>query len=180
MIRNWFDTVIMTEIVPKYGIQGEITFDSYYTLLFKSAAEAAKKYNDETLSIGTRALFKYFHEHRTAEDNAYRATLWKKFSKAWMETHRFNDSLVLELLQEKLSKKNIWICTTKNDAYIIEGPECTALSYKGLKTGRDATVIVFNATLKTKSNGLNSADINFRFTWRNGGQGVHNPSLQIS
>lgn len=181
MIRHWFDTVIIGEIVPKYGIQGLITYDSYYTMLFKSAKAAAKKYNDASLSIGTRALFKYFHEHRTKEDNAYRATLWKRFSKAWMETHRFDDALALELLQATLNKKHIWICTTKNDAYIIEGPKCAGMKYKGLKAGKDATVMVYETTLVKPSTGVQySVDIKFRFYWKNGGQGVHNLCLQIS
>jgi hypothetical protein len=181
MIRNWFDNVIIREIAPKYGIEGQITFESYYTMLFKSAKTAAKKYNDASLSIGTRALFKYFHEHRTKEDNAYRATLWKRFSKGWMDTHKFNDALVLELLQATLNKKHIWICTTKNDAYIIEGPRCVALSFKALKTGKDATVLVYNTTLTTPSTGISySVEVKFRFYWKNGGQGVHNLCLQIS
>ena len=181
MIKEWFDTVIMTEIVPKYGIEGEITYESYYTMLFKTAKGAAKKYDDTSLSVGTRSLFKYFHEHRTKTDNDYRAGLWKKFSKKWMETHRFDDALALELIDATLNKKHLWICTTKSDAYIIEGPKCTALKYKALKTGKDATVILYDATLTKPSTGETyNVHIKFRFYWKNGGQGVHNLCLQIT
>jgi hypothetical protein len=181
MIKHWFDNVIINEIVPKYSIEGPITYNSYYTMLFKTAKAASKKYNNATLPAGTRALFKYFHEHRTKDDNNYRASLWKRFSKAWMETHRFDDALVLELIQATLNKKDIWICTTKNDAYIIEGPKCTEITFKELKTGTDTTVLVYEATLVKPSTGLvYNVDIKFRFYWKNGGQGVHNLCLQIS
>ena len=181
MIKHWFDNVIINEVVPKYRIEGPITYNSYYAMLFKTAKAASKKYNNATLPAGTRALFKYFHEHRTKDDNNYRASLWKRFSKAWMETHRFDDALVLELIQATLNKKHIWICTTKNDAYIIEGPKCTGMTFKGLKTGTDTTVLVYEATLVTPSTGaVYNVDIEIRFYWKNGGQGVHNLCLQIS
>ena len=179
MIRSWFDTVIWKEIVPKYQIQGDLTYESYYTMLFKSAKEAAKKYTDTGIPVGTRNLFRYFHEHRTKSDNTYRATLWKDFSKEWMKTHRFADVPALELLQATLNKKHIWICTTKNDAYVIKGPTCTTLRFDTVKSGHDATVLLYKATLFEPALGEYTADIEFRMYWKNGGQGVHNLCLRI-
>lgn len=181
MIRAWFDTVVLTTIVPKYGIEGEIRYDSYYTLLFKTAAAAAKQYDNESLSIGARNLFRYFHEHRTKEDNAYRANLWKKFCKTWMDGHVFDAAHATSLLQATLNKKHIWICTTSNDAYIIEGPKCESMTFERIKTGKDASVLVYKTKLLTPSTGVKyDVDMEFRFYWKNGGQGVHNLCLQIS
>jgi len=180
MIRHWYNTIIKDEIIPKYNIKGDVSYDDYYTLLFKSSAGAAKHYEDASLSIGVRNLFRYFHAHKTKADNKYRADLWKKFLKSWMESHRFSESSVLKLIQGTLEKKHIWICTTKNDAYIIEGPTCTSLKYKGLKAGASTTVQVYTANFETpKTRRMYTVDIHFRIYWKNGGQGVHNLCLKI-
>lgn len=182
MIRSWFDTIVVPVISVKYNITDPIDFESYYTLLFKTAASAAKLYEDNTLSLGARKLFQYFHTHRTKTDNDYRAKLWKVFSKNWMETHRFTDAHVNTLIQNTLQKKHIWICTTKHDAYMIEGPTCATTSFKEVKAGTDTSVLVYTAILKKPSlpSESYSVDIKFRLYWKNGGQGVHNLCLQIS
>jgi len=181
MIRSWFDTIIVPVVCVKYNITDPITFESYYTLLFKTAAKAAKHYGDNSLSLGARALFQYFHTHRTKAENDYRAKLWKTFCKSWMETHKFTDTSVYTLLQNTLQKKHIWICTTNSGAYTIEGPICTGATFKEVKAGKDASVLVYTATLKKPSSPESySVDVKFRFYWKNGGQGVHNLCLQVS
>ena len=178
MIEAWFHEVIISVLVPKYEIQGEITYESYYKLLFKTTETASKQYNNESLSLGTRNLFKYFHQHRTKEDNKYRSKLWNDFCSRWMQTHRFDNEFASELLKATLLKKDIWICTTKNDAYIIDGPQCVSMEFKELKKGKDATVLVYKTSLQSKDN-IYDIDIEFRIYWKNGGQGVHNLCLQI-
>ena len=179
MIRSWFDTVILEKIIPTCHIQGEISYESYYTMLFKSSKEAAKKYNDTSIPIGTRNLFKYFHENRTKSDNTYRANLWKEFSREWMKAHRFDDASALELLQETLQKKHIWICTTKKDAYIIKVPVCKAMQFDTTKSSKDATVLIYKTTFVEQSGKEYIVDIEFRIYWKNGGHGVHNLCLRV-
>jgi hypothetical protein len=181
MERHWFDTRVIGEMVPRYGIVGDVTFESYCFLMYKSSSAAAKHLENPSIPAGTRALFKYFSEHRTKADNDYRASLWKTFSRAWMQTHRFDDGRVLELLTNTLNKKDMWVCTTKQDAYVVEGPKCLAARFKELKMGKDTTVSVYECRLVKPSTGEEyTVEIKFRFYWKNGGQGVHNLCLQIS
>ena len=182
MVRRWFDTVIMTEIVPKYRIEGPITYESYCKLSFNTSKKAETLFEDASLPVGTIALFKHFHENREKADNKYRGDLWKGFTRMWMETHQFDPSLVLELIKSTLNKKDIWVCTTKQDAYVIPGPKCKdALpDFKGVKHNKEASILIYELTLINETTGEEyKVEFKFRFYWKNGGQGVHNLCLQI-
>ena len=182
MVRQWFDTVIMTEIVPKYRIEGPITYESYCKLLFNTSKKAETLFEDPSLPDGTISLFKYFHNNRTKADNKYRGDLWKSFTRMWMETHRFDSNLVLELIKSTLNKKDIWICTTKQDAYVINGPKCANAppDFKGVKRNKEASILIYQLTLIDGTTGEEyKVEFKFRFYWKNGGQGVHNLCLQI-
>ena len=182
MIRHWFDTVVMTEIVPKYGIEGPITYESYCKFLFHTTDTAKKLFTDESMPSGTVALFRYFHAHREDEDDKYRGDLWKKFTRMWMETHRFDPASLLELIKSTLNKKDIWICTTKYDAYIIPGPKCAEIlpEFKEIRV-KDASIMVYNLILINGTTGEEFVvEFKLRFYWKNGGQGVHNLCLQVS
>jgi hypothetical protein len=182
MVRHWFDTVIMPEIVPKYRIEGPITYESYCKLSFNTSKKAETLFEDASLPAGTIALFKHFHENRTKADNKYRGDLWKSFTRMWMETHQFDPSLVLELIKSTLNKKDIWVCTTKLDAYVIPGPKCAnALpDFKGVKHNKEASILIYQLTLIDGTTDEEyKVEFKFRFYWKNGGQGVHNLCLQI-
>ena len=182
MIRHWFDTVVMTEIVPKYGIEGPITYESYCKFLFHTTDTAKKLFTDESMPSGTVALFRYFHAHREDEDDTYRGDLWKRFTRMWMETHRFDPASLLELIKSTLNKKDIWICTTKRDAYIIPGPKCAEIlpEFKEIRV-KDASIMVYNLILINGTTGEEFVvEFKLRFYWKNGGQGVHNLCLQVS
>ena len=182
MVRHWFDTVIMTEIVPKYRIEGPITYESYCKFSFNTSKKAETLFEDASLPAGTIALFKHFHENRTKADNKYRGDLWKSFTRTWMETHQFDPSLVLDLIKSTLNKKDIWVCTTKQDAYVIPGPKCANVppDFKGVKHNKEASILIYELTLINETTGEEyKVEFKFRFYWKNGGQGVHNLCLQI-
>lgn len=182
MVRHWFDTVIMTEIVPKYRIEGPITYESYCKFSFNTSKKAETLFEDASLPAGTIALFKHFHNNRTKADNKYRGDLWKGFTRMWMETHQFDPSLVLELIKSTLNKKDIWVCTTKQDAYVIPGPKCANAppDFKGVKHNKETSILIYELTLIDGTTGEEyKVEFKFRFYWKNGGQGVHNLCLQI-
>lgn len=182
MVRHWFDTVIMTEIVPKYRIEGPITYESYCKLSFNTSKKAETLFEDASLPAGTVALFKHFHDNRTKSDNKYRGDLWKGFTRMWMETHQFDPRLVLDLIKSTLNKKDIWVCTTKQDAYVIPGPKCANVppDFKGVKHNKEASILIYELTLINETTGEEyKVEFKFRFYWKNGGQGVHNLCLQI-
>jgi hypothetical protein len=179
MMRMWYETIIVAEIVPKYNIEGPITPESYWKLSFNSSKDCEKLFDDESIPSGARNLFKYLHEHRDEDD--VMGDLWKSFTKTWMQNHRFDENFLLELIKSTLNKKDIWICTTKDDAYIIPGPKCTNAPpvFKMIKN-KKVSVMVYEFTLIDGTTQAEyKVDFEFRFYWKNGGQGVHNLCLQI-
>jgi hypothetical protein len=179
MMRTWYEAIIVGEVVPKYNIEGPITHESYWKMSFNSSKDCEKLFDDESIPSGARNLFKYLHEHRDEDDTM--GDLWKSFTKTWMETHRFDENFLLELIKSTLNKKDIWICTTKDDAYIIPGPKCTDAPpvFKMIKN-KKVSVMVYEFTLIDGTTQAEyKVDFEFRFYWKNGGQGVHNLCLQI-
>lgn len=176
MIRAWFDTYIMPEIVVKHGIAGPIDYDHFYKLLFKKRTSVPS-------SSSAHKIFEVLYNiQKSYTEKTDLAIAWKQFCKMWMEDgHRFNDGLVAKLVQDTLDKKHIWICTTGEGAYVIEGPKCISMRFKELRTGIDTTVLVYNTVLVcAATNAEYTIEMKFRFYWKNGGQGVHNVCLQIA
>jgi hypothetical protein len=182
MFKEWYETVVKRELIPTFNIQGEISYEGYCKMAYtKSTEKASKLYEKASISLGARNLYKYLHTHRSNDDNKYLSSLWKDFSNKWMETHRFDENLLLTVFQSILRKKDIFICITKEDAYMIDTPSCHSLKFKEIKMGDDTKVMIYEAELeKATSKELYKMDIEVRFTWKNGGQGVHGLCFKVS
>ena len=183
MLHRWYTTVIVPNIIPRYGITGDVDFESYYKAVF--IPDQDKLANHKDISLGIKNLFKFFRESGICGGNKVEkkiiGDLWKGYINQWFSENNLSTEQLLRLIQNSLSKKQYWICTTKNDAYWIEGPQCDSIRFKSLKKGKDVTVAIYEAVFKKPSEASSyTADIEFRLTWRNCSQGVHNIAFQVS
>jgi len=183
MLHGWYTTVIVPNIIPRYRITGSVDFESYYKAVFIPDKDKLAKHKD--ISEGIKNLFKFFRESGICGGNkaekSFIGDSWKRYISQWFSENNLSTEQLLELIQNSLSKKHYWICTTKTDAYWIEGPQCISIRPTGLKMGKDVTVATYEIILKKPSEASPyTSDIEFRLTWRNCSQGVHNIAFQIS
>jgi hypothetical protein len=190
LIRRWYDEIIVGDLMKRYNISDPIDFASYYYLMFQSSSTAAKQYNNPKLALGARKLFKLFHESgicgkgkkvTNPSEKEYISRLWKKFANDFVKANKLSDAQMLSIINSSLSQKDLWICTTKNNAFIIEGPRCLSVKFKNITEGNDVITAIYEAELKKPSEAESySVNIEFRLTWRNCSQGIHNLAFQIS
>jgi hypothetical protein len=184
MLQAWYDNVILTHFVERYGIEGNHNYEHYKILLFKSStcAEIYIAKNKSVLASGTVSLFEHLHSIRTKEELSWRQKHWATFEEKWFETHNINSELFIKFITYILSKKNLWLCTSVDKAYIIEGPQCIGGRLKELKKKNKATVMIFTLILNKPSSPTIqiAVDVELRIYWKNGGPGSHNLCLRIN
>jgi len=190
LIKQWYEVVIVGDLMKRYKITDPIDFASYYYLMFQSSSTAAKQYNNPKLALGARKLFKLFHESgicgkgkkvKNPGEKMYISRLWKEFANAFIKANKLTDAQMLSIINSSLSQKDIWFCTTKTNAFIIEGPRCLSVKFKNITEGNDVITMIYEAELKKPSEAESYiVNIEFRLTWRNCSQGIHNLAFQIS
>jgi hypothetical protein len=190
LIRRWYDEIIVADLMKRYKITDLIDFASYYYLMFQSSSTAAKHYNNPKLALGARKLFKLFQESgicgkgkkvTNPGEKMYISRLWKGFANEFIKANKLTDAQMLSIINSSLSQKDVWICTTKTNAFIIEGPRCLGVKFKKITEGNDVITMIYEAELKKPSDAESYVvDIEFRLTWRNCSQGIHNLAFQIS
>lgn len=191
LIQKWYEDVIVGVLMDRYGIdKTSINFESYYYLMFKSIAEAKKQFNNDKLAKGARDLFKTFEslgicgkkdKVTNPSEKKFISDLWKEFANTWMRDNRISNEHMLDIINSSLSQKDIWICTTKANAYIFEGPICLNITFNKKTADNEVVTLVYNAELKKPSEAESYiVDIEFRLNWKNCSQGVHNLAFKLS
>jgi hypothetical protein len=102
---------------------------------------------------------------------------WKSFQDTYLTTHHPKAEDILAVAKEIIEVKDWWICTTKEDVFLIEGLNVEAVSFKESKYLKDSRVLMYEMTVRPKSAATAAATkvpLELRFHWKNGGQGVQN------
>jgi hypothetical protein len=100
---------------------------------------------------------------------------WKQFQNLYLQTSHPDPNDLFEVVKEAMDAKDVWICVTKDNAYVIEGIRVTAVRFKQDKMYRDTRVLQYEMDVhKISSEDTHTIPIELRFHWKNGGQGIQN------
>jgi hypothetical protein len=106
---------------------------------------------------------------------------WLRFEESWMPENPLNHVAFFHFLKSIIEEKDIWFTISKSGAAAIEGFNVLGLKYDGIsKKPHGGMVYNYTMTLQKKSGGdHNDVKIQFKYTWKNGGQAIQNLNFLV-
>jgi hypothetical protein len=106
---------------------------------------------------------------------------WLRFEETWMPAHLLDHEAFFKFIKAVLEEKDVWIAINKSGAFAIEGFLVTGLRYEGVKAKPHGGVVFeYTMKLQKKSGGEErESRIQFKFTWKNGGQAIQNLNFLV-
>jgi hypothetical protein len=167
----WFNEQVQPFLTRHLRI-GEMTYEDYYRS--SSSLDAHKK--------GTTTAAKFLRALRASKPLQLELQKrWLRFEEEWMPTHLLNHEAFGKFVKEVIEQKDIWININKECAIQTEGFLVKGVKYDGVsRKPHGGMVYNYTMLLQKKSGGeIRESKIQFKFTWKNGGQAVQNLNFLI-
>ena len=106
---------------------------------------------------------------------------WLRFEESWMPENPLVHDKFFEFLKSIIEEKDIWFNINKSGAVATEGFNVLGLKYDGIsKKPHGGVVYNYMMTLQKKSGGhVKEVPIQFKYTWKNGGQAIQNLNFLV-
>lgn len=169
MYRAWFDERVVAFLArhPELVLGGAVTFADYY-----KRSSAIKGHEGATPASkllqalrGSKAL----QEELQAE--------WLRFEESWMPSYRLDAAAFEAYVRALIEEKDVWFNISASGASAIEGFRVLGVAFKEVANKRDGGCVYnYTMTLQKKSGAGETREvpIQFKFTWKNGGQAIQN------
>ncbi len=106
---------------------------------------------------------------------------WLRFEESWLPENPLVHDKFFHFLKSIIEEKDIWFTISKSGAAAIEGFTVLGLKYDGIsKKPHGGVLYNYTMTLQKKSGGEhNDIKIQFKYTWKNGGQAIQNLNFLV-
>jgi hypothetical protein len=106
---------------------------------------------------------------------------WLRFEEAWMPANLLSTETFFQFIKKVLEEKDVWFNINKSGAVVTEGFLVNGLRYDGwAKKPHGGVLFNFTMKLQKKSGGEErDCKIQFKFTWKNGGQAIQNLNFLV-
>jgi hypothetical protein len=168
MYRAWFDERVVAFLArhPELAV-GAVSFADYYKQSSSMTGHNGMTPAAKLLQAlrGSGAL------QRELQDE------WLRFEESWMPANGLNAVAFEAYVRAIIEEKDVWFNISQSGAAFIEGFRVLSVAFKEVAKKRDGgCVYVYTMRLAKKSNEAVFQDvpIQFKFTWKNGGQAIQN------
>lgn len=168
MYETWFKNHVQPFLTrhPELGAK-DLSYDDYFRT--STSTDAHK----ESKTLGGD-LMRNLRESKSLQKELQKE--WLGFEETWMPAHPLNHEVFEGFVRCVIEQKDVWININKRCAKHTEGFLVKGVTYEGVVPKKHGGVVYeYRMQLQKKSGGeIHTSKIQFKFTWKNGGQAIQN------
>ena len=172
MYLAWFNEGVQPFLAKHCPSDAEMTYEDY----FKSSSSMDAHHKGKTPASN---LLRILRSTPTLQEELQQE--WLRFEESWMPENPLVHDKFFEFLKSIIEEKDIWFTISKSGAESIEGFNVLGLEYTGVsKKPHGGMVYKYTMRLQKKSGGdVKEIGIQFKYTWKNGGQAIQNLNFLV-
>jgi hypothetical protein len=176
MYLAWFNEGVQNFLAKHDELELEGVSDMTYEDYFKSSSSMDAHHKGKTPASN---LLRILRANETLQEELQQE--WLRFEESWMPENPLNHEAFFTFLKNIIEEKDIWFTISKSGACAIEGFNLLGLKYDGIsKKPHGGVVYNYMITLQKKSGGVTKdVKIQFKYTWKNGGQAIQNLNFLV-